>query len=386
MTHLQQDWRGLVVDGAALVVCVSAMVVELVVSDKSDVTVWAVAAIVATALPVLARRRRPAAACALAVALIFGVLLTSEIYQTVALPAILCGYSLASRHGRRAAIVGALLITPVVLLMLWQFSPHDLSSWDTAKNLAFVALPMALGVAAHERRAYTTALLARAEDAERSREEETLRRVGEERLRIARDVHDLVAHAMVAINVQAGVGAHLLDRDLDQARETLRNIKTVSGEALSDLRTTLGVLRESDDPGVTAPTRPTQGLEEIADLGAGLRAAGVDLDLDIDDSAVLLPASLGTTGYRIVQEALTNVMRHAGPTSARVCIARVGDRLVIEVEDDGAGLATPLGVIGSGNGLRGMRERASAVGGSLDVGPRVGGGWRVSASLPVAVS
>ncbi len=384
MTRLQ-DLRGPVLDGVAFVACVLAMGIELTLSDKSEVTLWSVAGIVVASLPVLVKQRRPVPSLVLAMLALPAVLTTSQIYQSLPLPAVLCSYAVASRLGRRTAIVAAVLVVPVVMLLLMAFSPHDLLGWDTVKNLALVALPLALGVASHERTAYTAALLARAEDAEHAREEETLRRVSEERLRIARDVHDVVAHAMIAINVQAGVGAHLLDRDVNQARETLRNIKAVSGEALSDLRTTLGVLRESDAPGMAAPTQPTHGLREIADLGAGLRAAGIDLDLDIDEAAALLPASLGTTGYRIVQEALTNVMRHAGPTSARVRVARVDDRLVIEVEDDGAGRPTTLGVTGSGNGLRGMHERANAVGGSLVVGPRTEGGWRVSASLPVAI-
>lgn len=381
-----RDLRDPVTDGVALVGCVAAMVVELSLSTKSEVTPWAVGGIVIASLPVLIRRRRPVWACVLSIVLLLAVLTTSHIYQTLAFPAMLCGYSLANRHGRRAAVAGLFLISPAVLLILWYFSPHDLLGWDTAKNLAFVALPLALGVASHDRRAFTEELLARAEDAERSREEEAMRRVGEERLRIARDVHDVVAHALVAINVQAGVGAHLLDRDLGRARETLRAIKDVSGGALDDLRTTLGVLREGDGPGAAAPTRPTQGLAEIAELGAGLMAAGIDLDVDIDDSAAHLPAPLGAAGYRIIQEALTNVLRHAGPTTARVRVARLDDRLVIEVEDDGGLEATELGVTGSSNGLIGMRERAGAVGGRLEAGPRPEGGWRVSATLPVAAS
>ncbi|TDE11236.1 sensor histidine kinase [Jiangella asiatica] len=363
------------------------MCVELARSDEAEVTVAAVAAIVVASLPVLLRRRAPVSAFVLAMALLFAVLTVAGIYVTIAIPAMICGYGLAEARGRRAALGAALAALPVVVLMLQVYSPHGYFTRDTLKNLGFVALPLALGVAAHDRRAYTAALVERAESAERTREEEALRRVGEERLRIARDVHDVVAHAMVAINVQAGVGAHLLDRDAEQARSTLRDIKRVSGEALGDLRSMLGLLREDDhDPGSAAPVRPTQGMAEIEDLREGLGSAGVELDVDLDPAIDTLPAAIDATGYRIVQEALTNVMRHVGPTSARVRVTHRDHMVVIEVENDRGYGPTPLDGTGSGNGLRGMRERAAAVGGSLEAGPRAGGGWRVAASLPVGAA
>ena len=367
----------------AAAACVAAMVVELARSTKSEVTVLAIVAIVVASLPVLVRRERPVVAMTATIVTLVGITSTSDIYQTIPIPAVICAYGLADRLGRRAAILTAVAAAPAVLAILAVYSPHSLLGWDTVKNLGLVALPLALGVAAHDRRRYTAALVERAETAERTREEETLRRVGEERLRIARDVHDVVAHAMVAINVQAGVGAHLLDRDPDQARGSLQEIKRVSGEALTDLRATLGLLR---DPSDGAPVAPTQGLHELADLRDGLGSAGIDLALEIDPDAAALPASVDATGYRIVQEALTNVLRHAGPTTARVRVTRTADLVVIEVEDDGAAGPAPLTTTGSGNGLRGMRARALAAGGTLEAGPRDGGGWRVSASLPVAAS
>jgi signal transduction histidine kinase len=243
-----------------------------------------------------------------------------------------------------------------------------------------VAAPLLLGAAVRNRRDYLEALVDRAETAERTRDEEARRRVGEERLRIARDVHDVVAHAMVAINVQAGVGAHLLDRDPERARRTLEDIKKVSGEALADLRSTLGMLR-GDAAADVAPVHPAQDLRELDELGESLRTAGIEVDLDIDPETATLPASVTSTGYRIVQEALTNVVRHASGSHARVRVTRDEDSLVIEVQDDGSGadLAAPAG---SGQGVRGMRERAQAAGGTLEAGPRAGGGWRVVATLP----
>lgn len=385
-----QDRVALLVDVVLYVVCVAAMSVETTVIERAVTTPAAYVAIVVAASPVLWRHRSPVGAAAATMVLMFGVLETSHLYQTIAFPAVICGYTMASRCSRRVAVLCGVLTMATVLGILAGYSPHGLLSWDTAKNLALVALPLALGSASRERRLATAALVERAESAERGREEEALRRVGQERLRIARDVHDVVAHAMVAINVQAGVGAHLLDRDPDQARATLRDIKRVSGEALTDLRSMLGVLRQDDgDTDDAAPVAPTQDLGGIDGLRESLASAGVDLDLDVDAGTGPLPAAVGATGYRIVQEALTNVMRHAGPTSARVRVARDDDGmrqvLRIEIEDDGGPdpVAQLLVGAGSGNGLRGMRERAVAVGGTLDAGPRPGGGWRVSAVLPV---
>lgn len=378
--------RDRVVDVALFLGCVAAMLTEMLAVAKGSESVAAAAAVVLVCTPVLARRRWPVGAYAASMALLFVLLQTSsDIYNTIAVAPVVCGYSLADRRGRRAAVLAAVWTLPVVVGILQVYSPHPLVGWDTVKNMGLVVLPLALGVAAHERRCYTQALVERAEAAERTREEEALRRVGEERLRIARDVHDVVAHAMVAINVQAGVGAHLIERDPEQARTTLREIKRVSGEALGDLRAMLGLLRSDDDEDGTAeavPVHPTQGLAEIDDLRERLDALGIEVAVAIDPAAYAVPAVVGATGYRIVQEALTNVMRHVGPTSASVRITRRDEDVVIEVEDEGGVTPPALVGSGSGNGLRGMRERAAAVGGTCEAGPRAGGGWRVAAVLP----
>lgn len=373
------------VDVGLVLFCAVAMLIDLAYSEKSTFGVLAVGAIIVACLPIGLRHTAPATGFGLAMVAVLGVLSTSSIYNTIAFPAMVCGYALASRHGRNAALVAGAAALPAVLLILQIYSPHPLVGWDTAKNLGLVVLPLALGVASHDRRAYTAALVERAEASERNREAEMKRRLGEDRLSIARDVHDVVAHAMVAINVQAGVGAHLLDRDPEQARATLRDIKKVSGEALNDLRSMLGVLREADPPDSMDLTRPVQGLEGLGELRETLGSAGVALDIDIDPALSQLPATVGATGYRIVQEALTNVIRHAGPTVARVTVRQVDGLVLIEVEDDGGASQPPLRHTGSGNGLRGMRERAIAVGGSLEAGPRPEGGWRVAASLPAGV-
>ena len=215
------------------------------------------------------------------------------------------------------------------------------------RNVAFCLLALAVGDVLRSQRE----AMARAMDA---REEETRRKLGEERLRIAREVHDVVAHAMVAINVQSGVAAHLIDADPEQARSALREIKATSGEALRDLRGTLGVLRGDDD---AAPLGPSSGLGDLDELAGALRAAGVDVRLDVGELGPV-PAAVHAAGYRIVQESLTNVLRHARASRAEVVVARDGGDVRVEVTDDGVGggRARRLGQRPAGDG--GARRRA----------------------------
>jgi signal transduction histidine kinase len=383
----RQAGRGshaLLLDLGIAAVFAGAMVVEMVVrSDhRTDTTPLAIAVAVVAVLPTLTRHRSPGWSLVACMVLLFAVLAIVDVHNTAPFSSMLCGYSLALVVDRRRVVLAGLALVPAVVAAILVFSDHrTLIDAEIPKNLGFVAAPLLLGAAIRNRRDYLAALVDRAETAERTRDEEARRRVGEERLRIARDVHDVVAHAMVAINVQAGVGAHLLDRDPEQARRTLEDIKKVSGEALSDLRSTLGVLREDAAADDEAPVRPAQGLRELDELGESLRTAGIEVDLDVDPETATLPASVTSTGYRIVQEALTNVVRHASGSHARVRVTRGDDTLLIEVQDDGRGVDT-AGPPGAGQGVRGMRERAQAAGGTLEAGPQEGGGWRVVATLP----
>jgi signal transduction histidine kinase len=375
--------RDRVVDVLIYVVLVGAMFVEAWIRDQ-PISPAAAAAMVVAPLPTLLRRTHPGWALVLCMAGLYLVFVFIDVHNTVPFSSMVCGYSLALVVDRRRAILAGLALVPFVVGAVIIFHRGGTGDmwFQMPKNLGFVAAPLLLGLAVRNRRDYLAEVVERAETAERTREEETRRRVGEERLRIARDLHDVVAHAMVAINVQAGVGAHLLDRDPEQARRTLLDIQRVSGEALADLRATLGALRAGD---TEAPVLPTQGWAELEELGAGLRSAGIEVDLDLDPATSEVPSSVAATGYRIVQEALTNVVRHAPGAHAQVRVTREADRVVVEVTDDGRG-AVPVGAPapdGSGNGLRGMQERARAVGGTLDAGPMAGGGWRVRASLPL---
>ena len=227
----------------------------------------------------------------------------------------------------------------------------------------------------------------RAEEAAHAREEEARRRAGEERLRIARELHDVLAHNISLINVQAGVALHLMEDQPEQARTALTAIKAASKDALGELRSVLDVLRTTgpgggpmspDDEG--APRTPTAGLDDLDRLVAGATAAGIDVRVVTAGTPRPLPPSVDLAAFRIVQEALTNVTRHAGQAAATISLTYGDGALTVQVEDDGRGVngAGP----GSGNGIRGMKERAAALGGELEVGPRPGGGFRVTASLP----
>ncbi len=376
--------RRLILDLGIAAVLAAAMVAEMVfrTDDRTETTPLAIAVVVVAVLPTLTRHRYPGWSLVACMALLYAVLAIVDCHYTAPFSSMLCGYSLALVADRRRVVLAGLALVPAVVAAIMIFSDdRTLLTPEIPKNLAFVAAPLLLGAAIRNRRDYLAALVDRAETAERTREEEARRRVGEERLRIARDVHDVVAHAMVAINVQAGVGAHLLDRNPEQARRTLEDIKKVSGEALADLRSTLGMLREDAGEDDAAPVRPAQGLGELDELSESLRTAGIEVDLDVDPATATLPASVTATGYRIVQEALTNVVRHASGSHARVRVTRGDDTLVIEVHNNGRGedsTAPP----GAGQGVRGMRERAQAAGGTLEAGPQADGGWRVLATLP----
>jgi signal transduction histidine kinase len=220
----------------------------------------------------------------------------------------------------------------------------------------------------------------RAAEAARIQEEEALRRAGEERLRIARELHDALGHHLSLINMQSGVALHLNKELPDQARSSLTAIKQASKEALSELRSVLDILRQEGEP---AARSPTWTLARLDDLVSQAAAAGLEVRAETDGEVRRLPFAVDVAAFRIVQEALTNVTRHAGPATATVRVS-YGDRdLTVEVDDDGRGQQGHGRAPGSGKGIVGMRERAAALGGDLEAAPRPGGGFRVLARLPL---
>jgi signal transduction histidine kinase len=245
-------------------------------------------------------------------------------------------------------------------------------------RLLLVFVSLALGDTFRSRQALRAAERERAEREAREQEESQKRRVIAERMRIARELHDTLAHSLVAINVRASVAIDL--KDSQDPTAALEDVKQASATALRDLRATLSLLREQHDEAPTAPVYDLQALPGLVDQA---RSAGLEADVDLRVNGAVVPTAIGGAAFRIVQEALTNVLRHADASTAHVRVTANADELDIEVTDDGNAdnSGAPAGL-----GLRGMFERATALGGRLDVGPCSEGGWRVHAVLPLSGS
>jgi signal transduction histidine kinase len=275
---------------------------------------------------------------------------------------------------QRSLLVGT--VTAIVVFVAIVLISGSVDLADLAPRVPLVFASLAVGDTVRSRQALRSAAHERAEREEREREEEGRRRAVQERLRIARELHDTLAHSLVAINVRAGVAL-----DLDDSQDpsgALRDIKQVSATALRDLRATLSLLRDQDD---AAPTAPAFDLGALPGLVDRARSAGLRTDVDVQLDGAAVPSAVGGAAFRIVQEALTNVLRHADASSALVGVRATSDALDIEITDDGR---SDSAGVSPGLGLRGMAERAAALGGRVDVGPCDQGGWRVHAVLPLS--
>jgi signal transduction histidine kinase len=241
-----------------------------------------------------------------------------------------------------------------------------LLGWFVAANVA--------GLVARQHRAYLRQVEQRAIEAERTREEMALRRAGEERLRIARDLHDSLTHNISVIKVQAGIAVHLARKHGDEPSAALLAIQEASGAAMRELRATLDILRTPADA-------DRVGLARVGELAERTRVAGVPVHLTVSGRPRDLPVEVDQAGYRVVQEALTNVARHAGPATAAVHVEYASAQLTVSVTDDGQ--ASPTRPVTPGVGLSGMRERVTRLGGTLHAGPGDGGGFTVRAAFPL---
>jgi signal transduction histidine kinase len=337
--------------------------------------------LVAGAAALLVRRKHPVAALA-------GTVIPAFAYDLLNYPGGLCTiavgvalFSVADAGHPRAgisaivAVVGGFLAIGVVL-----GRGHVVDLITALWFGGWLVASLILGETTRSRRAYLEEVEQRAVEAERSREAEAHRRAREERIRIARELHDVLAHRISMISVQSGVGAHLLDRDPDQARSALVAVNQASKEALQELRATLGLLRQVDGP---EPRSPAPGLAQLERIIASTAAAGVDVRLGVSGQRRDLPTGIDLAAYRIIQESLTNVIRHSRAATARIAIAYRRTDVVIEIEDDGHGVDEGAPSAGGGNGLLGMRERAAALGGELETGRGSAGGFRVRARLPL---
>jgi signal transduction histidine kinase len=279
-----------------------------------------------------------------------------------------------------ALSVGAALVLGATMYLGDQRDDDALWAMFGAAALAAIFL----GDSTRSHRAYVAEADLRAAQAEMSHAEEARRHVTEERLQIARELHDVVAHNISLINVQAGVAAHLMDQDPQQAREAFVNIKQASHETLQELRSMVGVLRE---PAEDAQKAPTAGLASIDGLIAAVREAGRDVELTVTGDRRFLPSTVDVSAYRILQEALTNAVKHAPTSKIRVHLDYGAETVTVEVMNDVAPASRASererGAESGGFGIIGMRERAQALGGQLEAGPDRSGGFRICAVLPL---
>ncbi len=290
---------------------------------------------------------------------------------------------------RRWAILAAVTIMVSALAIGWITHGEDWSHPRPVAIAALCALAIALADATRNRRAYVAAIEERARRAEASREQDALRRVADERLRIARDLHDVLAHHIAVINVQAGVAGHLMEQRPEQARAALDHVRAAARSVLSEMQAVLTVLRDPGDG--EGPAEPAPGLRHLDGLLDRFRTLGLSVDLVVSGVPAPLPAAVDLVAYRVVQESLTNVRKHGG-AAAEVRLEHRPSALVIVVTNSGGRVparvpaGVPAGVqaapANSGFGLIGMRERVNSVGGELRAAPTADGGFVVTATLP----
>jgi signal transduction histidine kinase len=330
------------------------------------------------ALPLAVRRTNPYAALIGSLALTIVAQALSDPGPHVILPAALVLYTVGALGSRRTILLvgSGTLVVALALGFMSMDAPAVVEL--IVRDVAWVVGSLAVGFAVANRLAYVGQIRQRAIEAERTKEEEAQRRVEEERVRIARDVHDGVAHALASISIQASAGGAVFDSDPEGAREALKAIRVASVSALSELRATLGMLRHQGDDAALGGFRQEQ-VDRLADV---LRAEGIRVSLHGEAPSQPIDGEVGIAVYRILQEALTNVLRHSGAKGVDIALDRAGDDLVLVVNDNGRGPVKEPGA-NQGYGLMGMRERAASVGGSVEYGSRRGGGFYVKAILPV---
>ena len=288
-------------------------------------------------------------------------------------------FSAAALGRQRAALAG--LLSWVAISVVAQLVFGNDSPTYVVAEAGLITCSYLLGALQHSRDQYRAEMLERARLAEAQLDREAEQRVIDERLRIARELHDVMAHTITAITVQAGSGVDVFEERPDQARVALEAIRGLSREAMSELRATIGPLRSGggEQPGLV----PAPGLDDLANLIDTVQRAGIAVELVRDGDASPLPASVDLTAYRIVQESLTNVVRHAGARRASLVIRRRPEAVTVEVRDDGRG---PNGRMPPGHGITGMAERVQALGGTFSAGEAPGGGFQVVAILPTDVA
>jgi signal transduction histidine kinase len=334
-----------------------------------------------TSLSLAGRRRAPLAVAIVVVAanVVQALALGASEGPGVLVPGLIALYSVGAHEERPRSLLPLAGLVAVVLARETNNPDNtdlrqllDALAWESTIFAAWL-----LGAYLRTRRLYVAELEERAIRAERAREEQARAAVADERRRIARELHDAVAHGVTVMVVQAEAAEEILGRDPERVRQALRKVHQTGREALVELRRLLGVLRDEE----TEPERgPQPGLSDLEALVTAVQEAGLPVELRVEGAPVALPGGLDLSAYRIVQESLTNTLKHAGPTSATVVLTYGDGVLELEVSDEGLG---PRSSNGAGHGLTGMRERVALFGGELESGPRPGRGYLVRARLPV---
>jgi signal transduction histidine kinase len=329
-----------------------------------------------TAVPLVARRRFPVGVLAVVLPLLMACLVVFHPNRAAVGIVMLLVFTVGLEGGRtRSLVVGALMALVVTAAVL--ITARTISPLDVIANCSLVLGALLAGEALRARQALGRSL---AEEAARMREAAAQHRFDQERLALANELHDIIGHTLVAINVRAAAAARR-ERKAGggDAPTALEEIASASADALAELRTALKALRTAPDG--PAPLHPVQDLASLGDLVAGVEAAGLAVDLNVTGEPAALPASVGHAGYRIVQEGLTNVLRHSTAQQARVRVEIDDCAVVIEITDDGQ--KRPTAFPSGGHGMRGMRKRAAALGGTCEAGTVDGTGWRVRACIPL---
>ncbi len=384
-------WRGLapIVADAVLATVVAAVsfggLVRADVQPRPPISWYAVALVLLGTLPLAARRLRPLAVLAVVeVAALLYLIIAPERSPEASLGIAVALYTVARVADRRISlrIVGFVAAVNVLILLVDVVLGRPESVAGLVAMAAAIVGAWSLGDNVRTRRAYLAQLEERAHRLEMEREENTRRAVEEERARIARELHDVVAHHVSAIAVQAGAAEEIAERDPQRARASLRFIQETSRQALAEMRALLNVLRGADELGAERDPQPS--LSHVERLVAQSRGAGMAVTLRVEGAVRPLPEALDVSAYRIVQEALTNSLKHAAPAHTEVLVRYAAEALELNISDDGRGPATRPEGAREGRGLIGMRERVALFGGDLVAGAAVdGSGFTVQARLPL---
>lgn len=372
------SWRPWAFDGGIALLLVAlglGILASIVQRTPHDHVPLGVALVVAHGGSVAWRRRAPLPVLAVGLA-------TGGAFCALGFPAVALGvalpvavYSVGAHVDRRRSLM-ALLVAVAGMAATLSLTPERSDPSTITGNAIVLGVAWFLGDAQRARRAYVEELEERTAELEEARGELARQAVAAERVRIARELHDVVAHSLGMIAVQAGVGRHVIDARPGDAKTSLETIERASKSALAEIRRTLGLLRSNGDP---AETAPAPGVRDLPRLAEEVTRAGVAVDLRMDAPPSALPPGVDLTVFRLVQEALTNVVKHASATRARVSVRFEDEEIRLEVVDDGTASPAPHS---AGHGIAGMRERATMHGGTFEAAPLPEGGFRVAAAIP----